>query len=207
MTTLPRSPGSILPNDRDLTEVERWALNGLKAARDAVYDTRTGRATGVGTALPVVAPALDAVADFRKGDYAGAGLNVILAAGDVSPWGSAIKIFKLGNRVGWKNLARTDLTFDQAKTLLRKGDYIKKGQEVHHTVPIKGAHKAHDWRHNPLLLKPMPKPDHRRLTGKWGEEQRHNLPGKIWYGSNHWQKSVPLGVATYTVDAVENRTK
>jgi hypothetical protein len=28
-------------DDDDLTEVERWAFKGLKAARDSIYDSRT----------------------------------------------------------------------------------------------------------------------------------------------------------------------
>lgn len=205
MTMPPRTsmPDGI-DGDDDLTEVERWAFKGLKAARDTIYDPKTGRATGIGTFLPVYAPALDAVADFRGGNYARAGLNAALAVGDAFPLASAGKIFNLGRRIGWGNLVRTDLTHREATKILKKAGYLRPGQEAHHTIRIWGRHAQPNWRTNPLLLKPLARPNHKRLTGRWSGEPQYGLPGKIWYGTNHWQKSFPTGAATYAADGFEN---
>lgn len=188
-------------------ELESYVIDALRVARDAVYDSRTGRARGMGTAIPVFAPTLDAIADYRDGDYTGAVLNAALAAGDVLPWASAGKILNLGSRVGWRNLVHADLTFNRSKGLLRKGGYIKPGQEVHHTVAIGGKHHTENWRNSLLLLKPMRKEDHKLLSGKWKGVPKYPLPVRFWFGTNHWQKNIPAGAATYGADYLENRER
>jgi hypothetical protein len=110
----------------------------------------------------------------------------------------------MGNRIGWRNLVSTDLTHRKTRRMLEKLGYFRDGEQMHHTVAVGQARRIPDWRNNPLMMKPLAKADHKRLTGKWGGLPRYELPMKIWHGTNHWQKSVPVGIGSYTADAVEN---
>lgn len=181
-----------------------WAIAGIRGASDYVVDPQTGRAKGGWQFVPVLAPALDAVADFREGNYAGAALNGVMAATDLLPMGSATKIARLGSAVGFKNLVKTDIKYRKSRDWLKKAGQVVKGQEVHHTVPVRGNHQVADWRNNILFLKPLSQAQHRRIHGKWLGEPRYNLAQRAWHGTTHWQKNIPAGFASYIGNQAEN---
>ncbi len=41
---------------------------------------------------------------------------------------------------------------------------------------------------HPLNLNPMPKGNHRRMTGKWEGQEKYNFAQQWWYGTPSWYK-------------------
>lgn len=187
------------------------SFNPLGAAQEALRDFQDGpdirRPSTAQSFIPVVGPAWEAVADLQDGNYAGAAFNGAMAVADVLPVGVAVK----GARAAAKGitvLKKGSVTAGAAARQMRKSGLAGAGDEVHHTVPLKGTSRtAQDPRNHYALLKVLPKEQHRRLTGSWAGKPRYDPVRRVWYGTTDWQKAVPTAVAGYAADAWENVTR
>jgi hypothetical protein len=102
-------------------------------------------------------------------------------------------------------LKEGSVTADAARKVLRRVGMAKPGQEIHHTVPLDGlGRNVQDWRNHYAFLKPLPKEQHRRLTGSWMGKPQYDPFRKVWYGTTDWMKAVPTGAAGYAADTWEN---
>ncbi|HEX7944156.1 MAG TPA: hypothetical protein VF495_05795 [Phenylobacterium sp.] len=180
----------------------------LDQAVDAFHDWQHGpkmsRPNLAESFIPVVGPAWEAAADLQDGNYAGAGFNGAMAVADVLPVGVAAKGLKAASK-GIGILKEGSVTADAARKALRKVGMAKPGQEIHHTVPLDGlGRNVQDWRNHYAFLKPLPREQHRRLTGSWMGKPEYDPIRKVWYGTTDWMKAVPTGVAGYATDTWEN---
>lgn len=224
MAAMPRGEPTSVPDpagdayDAEMARVreqrrreERGARNPISAARDAFKDWQAGprmARPNLGQSLiPVVGPAWEAVADLQEGDYGGAALNVAFAAGDALPVGVGFKGVKMA-RKGIGLLKDGSVTGNASAKILRGRGVATPGTEIHHTIPLNGTSRtAQDWRNHYALLKVMPKAQHRRLTGRWGDLPRYNAAQRLWYGTTDWMKAVPTGLASWGADQIENATR
>ncbi len=164
--------------------------------------------------VPVVGPAYDAYEDIREGDYAGAAFNGAMAVAEATPVLPYIRALRLLRRVN--AMRRGDLLAraGTAVARVRKVDAVPKGYEIHHTLPMAGwgpipgaSRKAEGlWRNNPIMLKPLPKDIHRRLTGKWGDQPQFGPAMRAWHGTNAVQKSTAAFIGSNAADSWENNT-
>lgn len=153
--------------------------------------------------IPVVGPAWEALADVH-GNYAGAAFNGAMAVADVLPIGIAAKGARAASR-GVGMFKKGSVTANAAQKQLKAGGVIKPGYEVHHTVPLNGTGRTvQDPRNHFMFLKPLPKDQHRRLTGSWEGKPRYDPLRRIWYGTNDWQKALPTAAVAGGVEAAEN---
>jgi len=91
-----------------------------------------------------------------------------------------------------------------AKQIRGKG-LAGKGQEIHHTIPLRGLSRtAQDPRNHYALLKVLPVEQHRRLTGSWKGAPRYDPVRRVWYGTTDWQKALPTAAAANLADGVQN---
>ena len=219
MAAMPRGEPRTVPDpegeayDRAMAEVraKRRAEEGfhpIEATREAFEDWQAGpamaRPSGFQSLIPVVGPAWEAAADLQEGDYGGALLNAGFAAADFLPVGVGFKGLNAARKgVGvWK--AGSVTAGAAAKSLRRKG-VATSGTEIHHSVPLNGTSRtAQDWRNHYAFLKVLPKAQHRRLTGRWGDLPKYNPAQRLWYGTTDWMKAVPTGVASMGANQVEN---
>ncbi|WP_304172286.1 hypothetical protein [Phenylobacterium aquaticum] len=154
--------------------------------------------------IPVVGPAWEAVADIQDKNYTGAAFNGVMAVADALPIGVVGKGLRAASK-GAGILKKGSLTAGAATSRLRAWGIAKKGEEVHHTIPLNGTSRsAQDWRNHYAFLKVLPKDVHRRLTGSWAGKPRFDPIRRVWYGTTDWMKAVPTGVAGYAADAWEN---
>ncbi len=185
----------------------RWPLD---VAQEALQDFQSGpkiqRPDLVQSFIPVVGPAWEAAADLQDGNYAGAAFNATMAVADALPAGAIVKGVKAASKgIG---VLKGPLSANQAAYQIRKAGLAAKGQEIHHTVPLKGASRSvPNWRNNYALLKPLPEDIHRRLRGSWKGKPRFDPVRRVWYGTTDWQKSVPTALTAYAADAWENVTQ
>ncbi len=106
--------------------------------------------------IPVVGPAWEAAADLQDGDYLGAAMNTAFAAMDVLPLGVAAKGVRAASK-GIKVFKGGSVTADASRKVMRNVGFAKKGEEIHHTVPLNGTSRnAQDWRNHYALLKVLP---------------------------------------------------
>ena len=186
----------------------RWPLD---VAQEALQDFQSGpkiqRPDLVQSFIPVVGPAWEAAADLQDGNYAGAAFNATMAVADALPAGAIVKGVKAASK-GIGVLKKGSVTAGAAAKKIRRAGLAGKGQEIHHTVPLNGTSRsAQDWRNHYALLKTLPTPMHRRLTGRWEGKPRFDPVRRIWYGTTDWQKSVPTALTAYAADAWENVTQ
>jgi hypothetical protein len=152
----------------------------------------------------VVGPAWEAVADVQDGNYAGAAFNGAMAVADLLPIGIAAKGARAATR-GVGMLKKGSVTANAAQKQLKARGVVKPGYEVHHTIPLKGTGRTvQDPRNHFMFLKPLPKEQHRRLTGSWAEKPRYDPIRRIWYGTTDWQKALPTAATANGLDGVEN---
>lgn len=200
--------------DRRMSELraKREAEDGfgppLELARDAWRNFQDGpdipRPTTVQSFIPVIGPAWEAAADLQDGDYAGAAFNGAMAVADALPIGVAAKGVKAASK-GIGVLKTGSVTANAASKTLRRRGLAGAGQEIHHTIPLKGTGRTvQDPRNHYALLKVMPKEQHRRLTGSWAGKPRYDPVRRVWYGTTDWMKAVPAGLAGYGADSVQN---
>jgi hypothetical protein len=156
--------------------------------------------------IPVVGPAWEAAADLQDGNYGGAAFNGAMAVADALPVGVAAKGLKAFSK-GVGVLKKGAVTADASRRVLRRVGMAKRGEEIHHTIPLDGlGRNVEDWRNHFAFLKSLPKEQHRRLTGSWMGKPRYDPIRRAWYGTTDWMKAVPTGVAGYTADTWENLT-
>ena len=181
----------------------------LKFAGDALSDFQNGpkipRPNLAQSFIPVIGPAWEAAGDLQDGDYGGAAFNGAMALADLLPVGEVIKGVRMASTgVDVLRLGKS-LSADAARKDFRKKGFAKPGQEIHHTAPLKGkSRNAQDVRNHPILLKVLPKEQHRRLTGSWGGQPRYDPGRRLWYGTAGWQKAAPIAAGAYGADSVEN---
>jgi hypothetical protein len=204
--------------DREMAKVRalREAEDGgfflpLDAAQDALHDFQNGpkipRPNLAQSFIPVVGSAWEAAADLQDGNYAGAAFNAAMAVGEVLPVGVAVKGVKAAQK-GVTVLKKGSLTANAAASRLRDWGVAKKGEEIHHSVPLDGiSRKAQNWRNHYALLKILPEETHQRLTRSWNGNPRWDPLRQVWYGTTDWQKAVPTGLAAYGADAWENMAR
>ncbi|MFD1191363.1 hypothetical protein [Phenylobacterium conjunctum] len=190
---------------------DRGFESPLDMAQDALEDFQNGpkiaRPNAVASFIPVVGPAWEAAADLQDGNYGGAVFNVAMAAGDLLPVGAVVKGARAA-RKGIGLLKSGSVSADAARKAIRRVELAGKGEEIHHTIPLKGlSRNAQDWRNHYPLLKVLPKATHRRLTGKWDGMPRFDPLRQIWHGTTDWQKTVPTAIVSSAADAVENVTR
>jgi hypothetical protein len=180
----------------------------LEMAKDALHDFQTGpkiaRPNMAQSFIPVVGSAWEAAADLQDGNYAGAAFNGAMAVADLLPVGPAAKGIKAAEK-GITILKKGSVTAGAAAKQIRKAGLAKKGDEIHHTIPLNGTSRSvQDPRNHYAFLKVLPQEQHRRLTGRWNGKPMYDPIRKIWYGTTDWQKAVPVAVASYSTDAFEN---
>ncbi len=183
----------------------------IDLAKDALHDFQTGpkiqRPNTAQSFIPVVGPAWEAVADLQEGNYAGAAFNGAMAVADALPVGVASKGIKAATK-GVTVLKKGSLTANAARSRLRDWGVAKKGEEIHHTVPLDGIGRGEqNWRNHYAFLKVLPQETHRRLTGSWNGKPRFDPIRRVWHGTTDWQKAAPTGASAYAADAWENVTR
>ncbi len=221
MATMPRGEPRSVPDpagelyDREMAKLrarrlaeEQTSSSPLDFARDALRDFQEGpdipRPSLAASFIPVIGPAWEAAADIQDGDYGSAAFNGAMAVADVLPVGVAFKGLNAA-RKGVKILKEGSVTANAAAKQLRKLGFARPGQEIHHTIPLKGKGRTlQDPRNHYALLKVLPKEQHRRLTGSWDGKPRYDPVRRIWYGTTDWMKAIPTGIAGYLSDSVEN---
>ena len=179
----------------------------IKPISDLQNRPKIARPSVAQTFIPVVGPAWEAAADFQDRDYVGVVLNAGSAAMDLT--GGGAMVFKGGRALskGVKFLNEGSRTADSSRKVLRRRGLAKKGQEIHHTLPLNGlSRNAPDYRNHYMFLKIMPEEQHRRLRGRWGEKPKYGPAGQIWYGTNAWQKGLPAMSGGHAVSSVESAT-
>lgn len=211
--TVPDHAGELYDQEMAKLRAQREAEDqGLRspidAAEDALHDFQNGpkiqRPNLVQSFIPVVGPAWEAVADLQDGNYGGAAFNGAMAVADALPIGVAVKGVKAASK-GVKILKKGSVTAGAAASRLRAWGIAKKGEEIHHTVPLNGTSRsAQDWRNHYAFLKVLPKEQHRRLTGSWNGKPMYDPIRKIWYGTTDWMKAGPASIIGYAADSIEN---
>lgn len=201
--------------DRDMARLraqreadDRGFPSPLDMAQDALEDFQSGpkiqRPNFAQSFIPVVGPAWEAVADLQDENYGGAAANAVLAVGDALPAGAIIKGVRAANK-GIGMLKTGSVSANAAAKKIRKAGLAGKGEEIHHTIPLKGKSRtAQDPRNHYLFLKTLPTATHRRLTGSWEGKPQYDVLRRVWYGTTDWQKSVPTALGSYILDVGEN---
>ncbi len=223
MVSMPRGQPRTVPDpagnlyDREMARVrarreaeDRGFRSPLDAARDALHDFQDGpaipRPNLAESFIPVVGPAWEAVADVQDGNYGAAAFNTGMAVVDALPIGVAIKGLNAA-RKGVTVLKKGSVTAGAAASRLRAWGIAKKGEEIHHTIPLKGTGRSvQDPRNHYALLKVLPEEVHQRLTRSWNGRPRFDPIRQVWYGTTDWMKAVPVGLTGYAADAWENVT-
>lgn len=213
--TVPDPPGELHDQQlRELADKRRAEDSGfsspIDAAEKALRSFQDGppiqRPNLAESFIPVVGPAWEAVADIQDKNYGRAAFNGAMAVADALPIGVAAKGLRAASR-GVTILKSGSLTAGAAASRLRAWGVARKGEEIHHAIPLNGASRsAQDWRNHYAFLKVLPKETHRRLTGSWVGKPRFDPIRRVWYGTTDWMKAVPAGVAGYAADAWENAT-
>jgi hypothetical protein len=191
-----------------IAAVQQASASPLDHMAEAFKDFQEGpdipRPSTAQTFIPVVGPAWEAVGNIEDGQYGKAAFNGAMMVADALPVGVALK--------GTRSLAKGigilkggSVTADASRKAIRAAGLSKHGQEVHHTIPLRGlGRNTQDPRNHFALLKVMPKEQHRRLTGSWAGKPKYGPIGQVWYGTTDWMKAVPTGVGGYLLDTGQN---
>lgn len=178
------------------------AWGGSPAAREA-GDAMQG-APMRGDAVryfPVAGPTIEAYEDFRDGKPLQGIGNSLLALGDgalVYTTGGVAAAVGRGTAV---NAGK--MTGNAIQSQLRRRGVSGPGKEVHHTFELKGlARNVENWRNHPAFVKVLPKADHRRIHGRWGDLPKFNPLQATWVGTPTWMKTLPAGLGPRTVQGV-----
>ena len=156
--------------------------------------------------IPVVGSAWQAVSDLQDGDYVSAAINAGSAVAEATPVGAAVRGAR-ALRLGAQLLEVAPKARTVTRAMRSKG-LAGPGQEIHHAIPLKGKPRnLPDARNHPLLLKTLPKEQHRRIHGSWQGQPRYNPAQRVWYGTTPTMKTVPVGLLGYTVSTAENATR
>ena len=204
MTTMPKGqPRSVPDPEGELYDANMADLRRRREEAEAGR-TKIARPSLAQSFIPVVGPAWEAVADYQDGNYAGAAFNGAMAVADVLPIGIAAKGVRAASK-GIKVLKEGSVSANAAAKQIRAKGLAGKGQEIHHTIPLKGLSRtAQDPRNHYALLKVLPVEHHRRLTGSWKGKPRYDPVRRVWYGTTDWQKALPTSMAANLADGVQN---
>jgi hypothetical protein len=223
MAAMPRGQSRTVPDpDGELYDQK---MSDLKAQREAEDQGLNSPINAIGEAfekwqdgpriarpnlaesfIPVVGPAWEALADVQDRNYGGAAFNGAMAVADALPFAVSLKGVKAFSK-GVGILKDGSVSGNAAAKQLRKLGFAKKGEEIHHTIPLNGTSRtAQDWRNHYAFLKPLPQDIHRRLTGRWAGKPRFDPIRRVWYGTTDWMKAIPTGVAGYAADSWKNIT-
>lgn len=212
--TVPDPAGDLYDQEMDRIRAKREAedrrfLSPLDLAQDAFHDFQDGpdipRPNLAQSFIPVVGPAWEAAADLQDGNYGGAAFNGAMAVADALPVGVAVKGLKAASK-GIGILKTTgSVSARAAADKIRKAGLAKAGEEIHHTIPLKGTSRSvQDPRNHYALLKALPQEQHRRLRSSWNGKKKYDPIRRVWYGTTDWMKAVPTGLAGYAADTWEN---
>ncbi len=190
-----------------------WRDQGIRAleqSRAAMADWKISRPGTAASLIPVIGPAWEAAADIQDGDYGSAAFNGAMAVADALPVGPLMKLRHLTKILKAANNGRplSVLNARQTRNLYAKAGQIQRGQELHHTTPLRAwkiLPKADRYtpgliRNNPALLKVMDPAVHQFAHGK---KQGWDLARQVWHGSNALEKSVAGAAVGKAVDAGE----
>lgn len=204
MTTMPKGqPRSVPDPEGELYDADMAALRRRREEAET-GTTKIARPNLAQSFIPVVGPAWEAVADYQDGNYAGAAFNGAMAVADLLPIGVAAKGVRAASK-GIKVLKEGSVSANAAAKQIRGKGLAGKGQEIHHTIPLKGLSRtAQDPRNHYALLKVLPVEQHRRLTGSWKGAPRYDPVRRVWYGTTDWQKGLPTAAAANLADGVQN---
>lgn len=204
MTTMPKGqPRSVPDPEGELYDADMAALRRRREEAET-GTTKIARPNLAQSFIPVVGPAWEAVADYQDGNYAGAAFNGAMAVADLLPIGVAAKGVRAASK-GIKVLKEGSVSANAAAKQIRGKGLAGKGQEIHHTIPLKGLSRtAQDPRNHYALLKVLPVEQHRRLTGSWKGAPRYDPVRRVWYGTTDWQKALPTAAAANLADGVQN---
>ena len=219
MATMPRGAPRTVPDpegeayDRAMAREreKRRAEEGfrpIEAVREGFENWQDGpkiaRPSFGQSMIPVVGPAWEAAADLQEGNYGGALLNAGFAAAGLLPAGPALRGLHAASK-GVGVLKKGSVTAGASAKSLRSKGVATPGTEIHHTVRLNGTSRsAQDWRNHYALLKVLPKAQHRRLTGRWGDLPKYNPAQRLWYGTTDWMKAVPASAASWAANLGEN---
>lgn len=204
--------------DRDMAQVrarrraeDRGLASPLDAAANALRDFQEGpdipRPSAAQSLIPIVGSAWEAAADLQDGNYGGAAFNGAMAVAEVLPIGVVAKGVNAARR-GVGVLKTGSVTADAARKQLRAKGFAKPGQEIHHTIPLKGlGRNVQDPRNHYAVLKVLPIEQHRRLTGSWQGKPRYDPIRRVWYGTTDWMKAVPTALGAWGGDRVEDAVR
>lgn len=185
--------------------MSEYRFDPLQALRDFQDGPDIPRPNLLAQQIPVVGSAWQAVGDLQDGNYGAAALNGGMAVLEALPVGTAVR----GGRAfvrGVDYFAKP--VYRAARKEMVAAGLVKKGQEVHHVIPVRGAARYRpDIRNNPALLKPLEQAQHRRIHGSWGGKPRYDPVRRIWYGTTEAMKTVPTGLLGYTISSAENTTR
>ena len=182
-----------------------YRFDPLQALRDFQAAPDIPRPNFLEQQIPVVGSAWQAVGDLQDGNYGAAALNGDMAVLEALPVGTAVKGARAAVR-GVDYFAKP--TYNVVRRRLVNAGLVKKGQEVHHVIPMKGASRSiPDLRNNPALLKPLTQAQHRRIHGSWGGKPRYDPVRRVWYGTTEAMKTAPAGLIGYTISSAENANR
>lgn len=208
MATMPRGQPRSVPDeagdlyDREMGKRQEGRSAQAPSARSQNVPT-IPRPNLAMSLIPVVGPAWDAAAALQEGDYAGAALNGAFAVADLLPVGVAVRGVRSA-KAGIDVFKSGSATANASAKMMRARGVAGKGEEIHHTIPLRGTSRlAQDFRNHYALLKVMPKAEHRRLTGSWQGQPRYDPVRRVWYGTTDWQKVAPATVVAKGADATE----
>lgn len=190
----------------------RKFLDMAKAARDGAPGWKIERPNLAESFIPVVGPLWEAAADVQDGNYGSAAFNGLMAVADVSPFALVGKAARLTKAINKGRKAPLLASAGTATRRIRNQARLDKNWEVHHVIPMEGwgpipgaSRKAEGLlRNHPVLLKPLPKATHRRLTGSWLGEPQFGPAMRAWHGTNALQKSGAAFVTGRAADSFEN---
>jgi hypothetical protein len=192
-----------------------WEGLAISAVRNGAADLmkyRFTRPSALGSLVPVVGPIREGLADLQDGNYGSAAFNGAMAAADLFPVGEVVKLGRIVKILNEVKRSQPPLpSARQMRYLYEKAGLIVKGQELHHTVPLK------EWSSLPVLKSLLPRVE-RNVPGqlrnhpaflkvmdplKHGSAHRGNLAEQVWHRSNALQKSVGAGIVAKGLDAEE----
>ena len=218
MAAMPRGEPRTVPDpagelyDREMAKVraERAAIEGVSRqrwvgspARMEAQDAMTAVPPdpAAGRVMPLIGPLMEAYDDFRGGKPLQGLGQTALAVGDgllMSTGAGAALAFGRGTA---KNVGVR--TAEAVRKQLRRRGVAGPGQEIHHSVSLNGISRtAQNWRNHPAFMKVLPKADHRRLTGRWGDLPKFGPVERLWVGTPAWMKNVPAGLGARVADGV-----
>jgi hypothetical protein len=193
-----------------------WSADTGNGADCATPGARAKHVSSIGhpgfweSMIPVWGSGREAIADAQEGNYLGAGLNAALAVSDLWPAEDIAK----GLAKGGFKLAGSH-TWDATRKWLLKQGYRQPGEHGHHwLIPRNGwGRSVPDWiKNQPWNIKALPPWAHYGVHG-WkatmpdGVKQTMNTFDRLWYGTPHWAKAVPVSTAGHAVLAGENSNR